>query len=210
MSGVTRVLATALAIALAGTVAACGSDGKKPAAGTSTSRLTTITGGTTTIRIDPSFVAALGGRDFAPTTFGTAKITSPSEFALPVTGGDVTLDASGRIRGEIKHDGSGLTFTSGSTKATAKDFAIHLTEDPNLTGAIDLNGATAFASLRVFDLDTSTVKGATIKDGVATLSGVTLYLSSAAASDLNLALHTTLTGNKQVKVGTATITATGS
>jgi hypothetical protein len=40
---------------------------------------------------------------------------------------------------------------------------------------------------------------------------VTIYLSSVAATDLNVALNTTtLAGGKKVKIGTATIEATGS
>jgi hypothetical protein len=212
MRGLTRTLAAIAAIALAGTMTACSSDSKS---GPKTvAQLKTITSGTTTVRLDPSFPAALGGPALTPTAFGTAKITksgSATEFVFPVTGGNVTLDDAGDVRGEIAHKGSGLTFASGGTEATAKDFVMHLGNDPNLTAEIDLNGAVAFKSLRLFDLDTTTMTAPAIKNGVATLAGVTIYLSSVAATDLNVALNTTtLAGGKTVKIGTATIEATGS
>jgi hypothetical protein len=212
MRGLTRTLAAVAAIALAGTMTACSS--AKPSGSKPVGQLKDITGGTTTVRLDPSFVTALGGQALTPTASGTAKIMksgSVTEFVFPATGGNVTLSDASDVGGEIAHNGSGLTFVSGGTKATAKDFVIHLGPDPNLTAEIDLNGAVAFKSLRLFDLDTTTMTAPAIKNGEATLPGMTIYLSSVAAADLNVALNTTtLAGGKKVKIGTATVVATGS
>jgi hypothetical protein len=216
MRAMTKVLAGVTAVALAATMTACSSSssgGGKKSQSAATDQVKKLTGGMTAVALNPAFVAQLGGLNLIPTAFGTAKLTvagTASQAVFPITGGTVTIPASGAVAGTIDHQGSGLTFTSGSTKVTVDNFVVHLGAASNLTAEVQLNGAVAFKSLVLFDLEPGTQAPVVTNSGVV-LKGTKIYLSSDAATDLNAALGTkTLAGGKTILIGTATFTATSS
>lgn len=214
----TKVLTGVTALGLAATtMTACSSSAKKPVG-----QFKTLTGNTTTVVLDPGFVAALTSLKLTPGTFGTAKIQSVggnTDAVFPITGGNAKIykkgDVKPYVQGEVDHDGSGLTLAAGGTTVTIKNFVIHPGNNSNLTGEVDVTtgGKTTVAakSLKLFDLDGNTLQTPTIsKDGVATLQGTTIYLSAEAAKALNGVFKTNaLAGGQKVKIGTAIIKATG-
>jgi hypothetical protein len=214
----TKVLTGVSALGLAATMTACSSSDKKPVG-----EFKTLSGNSTTVVLDPGFISALTSLKLTPGTFGTAKIQkagSDTDAVFPITGGNAKIykkgDVTPYVQGEVDHDGSGLTLAAGGTTVTIKNFVIHPGNNSNLTGEVDVTsgGKTAVAakSLKLFDLDGSTLKTPTIsKAGIATLSGTTIYLSAEAAKALNGVFKTNaLAGGQKVKIGTAVIRATGS
>ncbi len=212
MRGYQKAGAAILAIGLAGSMAACSSSGgssKKPVG-----QFKTLTGNTTSVALDPGFVKALGTLKLTPGLIGTAKM-SGTTVSFPITGGNATIYKKGSVtpyvQGKIMHDGSGLSLTSGATKVDLKNFVVDPGNNSNLTGEVDVDGKVFAKSVKLFDLDGSTLQTPTIsKAGVATLTGTTVYLSAEAAGALNKVFKTNaLAGGKKVKIGIATIKATG-
>jgi hypothetical protein len=216
MRGVTKILALVATVGVAVSVAACSSD--KPSPQHSFSELT---GKTTTIKLDSTFVAGLSALGVAPTPIGKAKIAIPS-LTFPITGGHLDIykqgDATPSVQGEIDHRGSGIQLTVGKGKKQ-KDIELkHLIIDPgkSLGGVVYANGSRVGGTVAqpavLFELDASKMPAPTVDaNGVATLTGIKVKLSKDAADALNFALG--LKGNKQVQgglpVGVLTIVATG-
>jgi hypothetical protein len=216
MRGWTKVAAATTALGLAATMAACSSSDPKPQG-----KFSKLTGNTTTVVFAPAFLTAITGLGVAPSPFGTAKLGksgADTTAIFPITGGTATIykkgDKTPYVQGTIDHEGSGLNLKAGSTTVTLKNFVVNPGNNSNLTGEVDLNGAVYAKSVKLFDLDGSTLKTPTISGGVATLAGTTIYVSPEAAGALNKAFK--LTGSKalptaadKIEVGTAVIKATG-
>jgi hypothetical protein len=211
-----KIAAAVSAVGLAAGLAACSSDPKPQGS------FGKLTGNNTTVVFAPSFLSAITGLGVTPSGFGTAKLAKSggdTTAAFPITGGKATIykkgDKTPYVQGEVDHSGSGLNLAAGGTTVTMKDFVIDPGNNSKLTGEVDVNGAVAYKSVKLFDLDGSTLKTPSISsDGVATLSGTTIYLSPEAAGALNKTFK--LTGSKalptdkmKIKVGTAIIKATG-
>jgi hypothetical protein len=218
MRAMTRVLAGVAAVGMAATMTACSSDPKPQG------KFATLSGNSTTVVLDAGFLKAVTALGVAPGTFGTAKIAQSggnTDAIFPITGGNATIykkgDKTPYVSGQIDHQGSGLTLAAGGTTVTIKDFVVHPGNNSNLTGEVDVTagGKTTVAAktMKLFDLDGNTLQTPTIKDGVATLAGTTIYLSADAAKALNGVFKLTgdkaLAGDKKVKIGTAIIKATG-
>jgi hypothetical protein len=214
----TKVLSGVTALGLAATMTACSSDDKKKPVG----EFKTLSGNSTTVVLDPGFIAALGTLKLTPGPFGTAKIAQAggnTNAVFPITGGNAKIykkgDVTPYVQGEVDHDGSGLTLAAGGTTVTLKNFVVHPGNNSNLTGEVDVTsgGKTTVAakSMKLFDLDGNTLKTPTISSaGIATLEGTTIYLSAEAAKALNGVFKTNaLAGGQKVKIGTAIIKATG-
>jgi hypothetical protein len=216
MRGVTRILALVATAGLAVSVAACSSD--KPSPQHSFSELT---GNTTTITLDNTFVAGLSALGVAPRPIGRAKIAIP-KLTFPITGGHLDIykqgDATPSVQGEIDHKGSGIQLIVGKGKKQKDVELKHLVIDPgkSLGGVVYANGArvggTVAQPAQLFVLDASKMPAPTVdSNGVATLTGIKVKLSRDAAAALNIALG--LKGKKQVHggllVGTVTIVASG-
>lgn len=213
MRGIHKASAAILAVGLAGSMAACSSSGggsKKPVG-----EFKTLSGNSTSVKLDPGFVAALTKLKLTPAPTGTAKIGTNGVASFPITGGNAKIykkgDVTPYVQGKIMHDGSGLSLTSGATKVEMKNFVVNPGNKSDLTGEVDVNGKVFAKSVKLFDLDGSTLKTPTIsKAGIATLIGTTVYLSKEAAGALNKVFKTNaLAGNMKVKIGVATIMATG-
>lgn len=101
---------------------------------------TTIAGGTTAVRV----TADLAGLGLTPGLTGSATVDSSLGFDrifFPVTGGDLDFST---LAGQIRHDGSGITLTSGATVVGLGNFVID-TAASQLLADVTLNGS-AFAS----------------------------------------------------------------
>lgn len=195
------VVALATATAVAGGLAACSSSTKKPIAD-----VKAVTGTSTSVALDPSFVTALTTLKLTPGMVGTGTI-SGTTVTFPITGGDVKVykkgDVAPYVQGEVMHDGSGLSLTAGSTKVELTNFVVHPGSHSNLTGDVTLNGASAAKGAKLFDLDGSTLKPITVNNGVATLTGTRVLMSSDAAALLDKAFGTTaVTGGLLIGIAT--------
>src|ERR1700712_590035 len=108
------VIGLPVAATLATTVAACSSSGsssddKKPVA-----QINTLTGKSTSVKLDAGFTGALTSLGLAPGVLGTATLADGS-VSFPITGGNVTVYTKGKVdpyvQGDIQHNGSGLSLT---------------------------------------------------------------------------------------------------
>lgn len=170
-----------------------------------------LTGRSTSVRLDPGFVQALTSLGVKPSPSGRATLAGGSA-TFPITGGKLTVYRPGEVdpyvQGRIEHQRSGLTLTAGDTAVTLSDFVIDPGKPAVLTGKVTANGKVAAASLKLFDLDGSTLKPITIDKsaGTATLTGTTVRLSSEAARALNSAFKTgALTGGTTIGVATIVV-----
>jgi hypothetical protein len=213
MRGYQKTATAIMVVGLAGSVAACSSSGgsgsKKPVG-----EFKTLTGNSTSVALDAGFVKALGTLKLTPAPIGTATISPAGVASFPITGGNAKIykkgDVTPYVQGMIEHQGSGLSLTGGATKVELKNFVIDPGSNSKLTGEVDVNGKVFAKSVKLFDLDGSTLKTPTLSGGVATLTGTTVYLSTEAADALNKTFKTNaLAGDMKVKIGVATIKATG-
>jgi hypothetical protein len=142
----------------------------------------TITGGMTTVTVDPGTLATLTGAGFtlAPVAPASVASISPLAVSFPITGGDDTS--------MIDHSG-GLSLTDNGTTVTLANFVIDVPGSV-LTGAVTANNATT-DGVTLFNIG----------------SGADLTISSALAGDLTSVYGLPdLTG---ASLGTASIMATG-
>ncbi len=158
----------------------------------------TLTRGSTAIKLDANFAAALKKLKLTPGVVGRAKLRSGS-LVFPVTGGNVTVFKPGEVSpyviGQIQHEGSGFSLSAGGTKVSLTNFNV----DPGVSkvyGDVKVNGKTAARSAYLFKLDGRTLKPLSTKGSSATLQGTKVEISSVAAPLLNKTFKT-----KAVKPG---------
>ncbi|GAA5054559.1 hypothetical protein [Nocardia callitridis] len=202
-------------------LAACSSDDSGSEAGTSSNSSVTETttptpaaqidelhGQSTAVALDTGFTDALTSLQLTPGVVGTATLDNGS-ISFPITAGAVKYYTPGTVdpyvQGDIKHDGSGLSLTSGDTTAELTNFDI----DPGsslLYGDVIVNGAPAATHATLFDLNGRTLKP--LQDGpddTAILQGTQVLVSKDAAGLLNKTFHTDAVA-PGLLVGIATIT----
>jgi hypothetical protein len=174
-----------------------------------------LTGQSTSVKLDSGFTGALKSLDVMPAPTGNATV-SDGTAKFPITGGNVTVYKPGEVtpyvQGMIMHDGSGLSLTKGSTKVTLENFVIDPGQPATLKGKVLANGSTVADSVTLFDLDGSTLKPITTdaSAGTATLTGTTVKLSSDAATALNKAFSTdALKGGTTIGIATIVVNLPG-
>lgn len=165
----------------------------KGTATTSTDKVTEVsrlTGRSTSVALDAGTAAALKSLGVAAAPNGTATFDpATSTVSFPITGGAAVIHSDlgykpGYIAGVVIHQGSGLTFSKGSTSVALTDFVV----DPGnsvLTGTVG-----GQAGVPLLDLDGTNVKLST-PGGTVTLDGTIAKLTATAASALNKAFATT-------------------
>ncbi|PZS25495.1 MAG: hypothetical protein DLM58_22380 [Pseudonocardiales bacterium] len=201
------VLGLTAAGVLAATVAGCSSSkkaDKKPVA-----EIKSLSGMSTSVKLDAGFVKAITGLGLAPGVVGGAKLDAATgTVSFPITGGNVTVYKKGEVKpyvkGSIKHDGSGLSLKAGPTTVQLENFDIDPGSHSTLYGDVSVNGKVAVKHAPLFDLDGSTLKPLTTSGNTATLTGTRVLISSAAADLLNKTFKTTAVKAGLV-VGVATI-----
>lgn len=174
-----------------------------------------LTGQSTSVKLDSGFTGALSSLDVTPAPTGEATVTDGTA-KFPITGGNVTVYKPGEVtpyvQGMIMHDGSGLSLTKGDTKVTLENFVIDPGQPATLKGKVSANGSVVADSVTLFDLDGSTLKPITTdaEAGTATLTGTTVKLSSDAAAALNKAFSTdALKGGTTVGIATIVVNLPG-
>lgn len=174
-----------------------------------------LTGQSTSVKLDPGFTGALTSLGVTPAPTGKATIKNGTA-SFPITGGNVTVYKPGEVtpyvQGIIMHDGSGLSLTKGNTKVTLENFVIDPGQPATLKGKVLANGSTVADSVTLFDLDGSTLKPITTDAaaGTATLTGTTVRLSADAAAALDKAFGTdAIKGGTPVGIATIVVNLPG-
>jgi hypothetical protein len=190
---------------LAVPLAACGSSSS--GAPQPIARVDALTGNSTAIALDKGFTDALSSLKLTPGTVGTAKLQNGS-LIFPITGGSVRVFKKGEVVpyviGEIQHNGSGLSLSSGSTSVDLTNFNV----DPGVQrvyGDVSVNGKVAATDAYLFTLNGATLKPLTTSGNTATLTGTTVEVSPVAAPLLDSTFKTDAV-KAGLLVGTATIT----
>ena len=191
---------------LGGSLAACSSSGSDTGSTASSSsssvstepiaKVDSLTGTSTSVKLDSGFTSALMSLGLTPGTVGTATLdASTGTVTFPITGGNVTVYNKGAVtpyvQGSIEHMGSGLSLTAGSTKVELTNFVIDPGDNSKLTGDVSVNGKSAATGATLFDLGGGTLQPITVDaNGVATLTGTKVFLSDDAASLLGSTFKT--------------------
>ncbi len=215
------IFATSAALALG--IGACGEDEEATTAETPAAEQTQtaeatpepvaqideLTGRTTAVALEPSFLEALESLNVTPGPVGEAEITNDGSAVFPITGGNVTYYEPGTVspfvQGRIDHDGSGLSLEAGGKMVELTDFVV----DPGksvLTGQVSVDGEVAAEEAPLFFLDGRTLEPLEVKDnGTAVLQGTTVKLKAEAAELLNqtFGIQDLQEG---MEIGTATLT----
>jgi hypothetical protein len=168
-------------------------------------------GGSTAVKLDADFVAALGTLGLTPATLGNATLADGS-VSFPITGGTVTVfdKSSGYrpyVQGTILHQNSGLSLTAGGTTVELTNFTVDPGTPARLFGDVAVNGSQAAASAPLFDLDGTTLNPISMdSSGNAVLQGTTVKLSPEAAGLLNQTFGTdALKGGLVIGIATITV-----
>ncbi len=154
-----------------------------------------LSGGATTLALDPGTAAALTGLGVTPSVIapGTA---GDAGLAFPVTGGRL---AAGTFAGTIAHSG-GIALTAGATRVELRNFRIEVDGSPQLTAQV---GTTATRVPLTVDLSGARIG---LSKRTAVVRGAKVSLTAGAASALNTAFATTaLTAG--LALGTADVRA---
>ena len=176
-------------------LAACGGDADADGAGAPqpVAVIEALSGKTTEIKLDQGFVDALGALKLTPGTTGGGKLTKEGSLVFPITGGNVTVFTPGEVSpyviGQIQHEGSGLTLSSGGTEVRLSNFNV----DPGVSrvyGDVAVNGKTVATSAYLFKLDGRTLKPLAAKGSTAVLEGTKVEISDVAAPLLNKTFNT--------------------
>ncbi len=195
----TSTLAVTAALAL-GTGACGGDDAQTDSAASDVKQARTetpkpvaqidaLTGRSTAVKLDATFLAALTSLEVTPGPVGDAKITKGGSAVFPITGGNVTYYKPGTVspyvQGRVDHEGSGLSLKAGGTTVTLTDFVV----DPGrsvLTGTVSVDGKQAAKAAPLFFLDGRTLEPLQAREnGTAVLQGTTVKLKAEAAKLLN-------------------------
>src|SRR4051794_25398990 len=137
-----------------------------------------LSGGSTTLALDPDTGAALTSLGISVAPLKPAKV-GKAGIAFPITSGRVNAKT---LAGSIHHSG-GLRLAKGKTVVKLRNFRIRIDEHPDLTAAI----GSKRVSILSLDLSGATVTKAKRSVKVA---GVKAALTTAAANALNSAFGT--------------------
>ena len=166
-----------------------------------------VNGESTAVTLDEEFVAGLEMLELTPGAVGEATIEE-GVATFPITGGNVTYFEPGStspfVRGKLRHEGSGLSLTSGDTEVELKDFVVN-PANSMLTGTVTANGEVAASDAPLFFLDGSTLEPLKTKGKQAILKGTTVTMTKEAAKLLNKTFETKAL-KKGFPVGEAKIT----
>lgn len=162
-------------------------------------------GGATRLVVNPAVVPVLAqnGISLAPVAPATAKAVTwhgqPTVAAsFPISGGKVNAKT---LVGIINHTG-GLTFSKGSNSLSVGLFQVSIHRRAYLTAAVGFDRTMRVALAR---LDLSHAKVYACRHWVV-VTGVSAYLTKAAADALNATLHTTVFA-PGLKLGVASVHA---
>lgn len=200
----TKLSAAVLAGLLTVSLAACGSNnastGASSAAASTPSAAATpqvladlkdlSKGVSTTVKLDPMFLAGLTSLKVTPGVVGGTKLVDGS-LVFPITGGSATLYKQGTtgsdpfVVGVIKHDGQGITLSAGGKVVKMVNFDVDAGKSEIRTD-ITVDGAKFGDQVSTFIADGSTLKyPPTMEGNNAILEGTKVKLTAGAAAALN-------------------------
>jgi Htaa len=166
-----------------------------PAGATKKAAPLKISGGTTTLALDPGTATALTKTlGIAVSPLKPAR-AGASGIAFPITSGRLNAKT---LAGSIGHSG-GLRFAKGNTVVKLRNFRIRIDDTPDLTAAL----GSKRVSILNLDLSKATV---TKRHRHVTVAGVKATLTKTAADALNAAFKTNALA-AGTPVGTATVKA---
>lgn len=179
-------------------LSACSLPGGSDSAPKAVASIPTLTGKSTSIKLDKGFAAALTKLKLTPGVVGNGRLVKGS-LVFPITGGNVTVFKPGEVSpyviGQIQHVGSGFSLSAGGTKVSITNLNV----DPGVSkvyGDVKVNGKAAATSAYLFKLDGRTLKPLSTSGNFATLEGTKVEISPVAAPLLNKTF-----GTKAVKPG---------
>lgn len=147
-------------------------------------------GESTTVTLDPKFLAGLTSLKVTPGVVGTTKLVG-DKLIFPITGGSAMLYKQGTtgsgpfIVGVIKHDGQGITLAAGGKTVELKNFDVDAGKSEIRTD-ISVDGAVFGMDVPTFVADGSTLKYPPTTEGNnAILEGTTVTLTKGAADALD-------------------------
>ncbi|MGE4032258.1 MAG: hypothetical protein AB7I08_18725 [Thermoleophilia bacterium] len=154
-----------------------------------------LSGGATTLSLDPGTAAALTSLGVTPSVIAPAT-AGPAGLAFPVTGGTL---AAGTFAGTIAHSG-GIALTAGATRVELRDFLITVDDSPDLSARV---GDTTTRVPLAVDLSAARTG---LKARTAVVRGARVSLTADAAAALNAAFGTSALA-AGVPLGTADVRA---
>jgi hypothetical protein len=147
-------------------------------------------GVSTTVTLDPKFLAGLTSLNVTPGVVGGTKLEG-TDLVFPITGGAVTLYKQGTtgsgpfIVGVIHHAGQGITLTAGGKTVQMINFDVDAGKSEIRTD-ITVDGAAFGTAVPTFIADGSTLKyPPTMEGDNAILQGTMVKLTAGAADALN-------------------------
>ncbi len=148
---------------------------------------TALAGGTTEVVADPAFLDALDRLGLAPRTTGPAgSAGTTGTLSFPVTGGALAVGAEREPSGQVRHDGSGLLLTSGTSTLALDDLVLDL-DGSVVTATVSVDGA-----VRAEDAPVLAVTAAGVEvpatgqpSGPSVVAGLRLALTAQGAEVLN-------------------------
>jgi hypothetical protein len=155
-----------------------------------------VTGGATSLALDPGTAAALTSLGVSVSPIGAATANEDGSIAFPITGGTLQPAA---LTGTISHSG-GIALSSADTRVELRKFVITLDDTPTLSAKI------GGQRVDILTLDLSGLTIAEGDDGTLELGGVVGKLTAGAAAALNGAFGVTAFQEGLV-LGTATVDA---
>lgn len=139
-----------------------------------------LSGGATTLTLDPGTAAALAGLGVTPSLIAPGE-PNGAGLAFPITGGTAAV---GTFVGQISHSG-GIALTAGATRVELKNFIIEVSGSPRLTAQV--GDTTTRVPLA---LDLSDIR-AGVSRRTAVVRDARVALTADAAAALNAAFGTT-------------------
>ncbi len=174
--------------------------------------ISSLSGTSTTLTVEPSVVSTLTSAGLVLTPTGGATSPAPGAVTFPITGGFAAIHdnrgfSPGYVVGTIDHQGSGITIgpaaaAGGANSVSLSDFVVD-PGDSVLTGTV--NGK---IGVPLFFLDGSKLR-VDPRDGGVTLDGTVAQLTSVAAGALDKAFGTAVF-TPGMAVGTVHLVANGS
>ena len=153
-------------------------------------------GVSTTVTLDPQFLAGLTSLKVTPGVIGNTKLEG-TDLVFPITGGSVTLYKQGTtgsdpfVVGVIHHQGQGITLSAGGTTVQLANFDVDAGKSEVRTD-ITVNGAVFGNAVPTFIADGSTlVYPPSMEGNNAILQGTKLKLTAGAAAALNKVFNVT-------------------
>lgn len=144
-------------------------------------------GGRTEVVADPAFLDTLERLGVAPRVTGEAESAGTGTFSFPVTGGSVAVSPDGVLRGQVRHEGSGLALTTGTATAALDDLVLDA-DAGVLTATVSVAGAVQAEDAPLLAVDPSGLQVGTDSAGATVLRGLGLALTAQGAELLNAAL----------------------